>query len=319
MVDRNGLIPPNSTFSFIVPEQHHRERLDKFLAQQFALYSRSFFQKVIEDGCVTVNNNAVTKSGASIAQGDTITVTFPPQLKPDLATIAQHAPGIDIVYENEHFFIINKPAGLIVHRPSTHSTQASLADWITHHHQEIKDVGYIDRPGIVHRLDKDTSGLLIIPRTNHAHAQFSHMFKQRMVHKTYRALVSGHPEPEGSIDLFVGRHQTQIVKMAAFRSQGSNSTIREALTHYKVLEYLDNAALLEVKPVTGRTHQIRVHCAALGHPLLGDSVYGSASPLINRHALHAQSLEFTFDGQHFSFSRNPPEDFTHALEQLRQK
>ncbi len=315
-VDPSGHIPPESTFTFTVTETHHKTRVDRFLADQFPLYSRSFLKKKIKEGNVTINGAVATKSGAEICTDDSVVIFFPAPKKPDLTSLFDGSYTIDIIHENDHFLIVNKPAGLVVHRPSKLSTEPSLADWITHKYEEVKDVGHIDRPGIVHRLDKDTSGLMIIPRTNYAHNIFGQMFKDRNIHKTYLAIVKGHPDPEGTIDMPIGRHPTQKIKMAPFKTI-ENHTVRKAVTHYKVLEYFEDSALVEVKPVTGRTHQIRVHFAAIGHPLIGDQVYGTASKFIPRHALHAQALEFEFDKKPFSFSQKAPEDFQKLLALLK--
>ena len=314
--DPHGRIAPDSTFSFLVTDAHHKTRLDRFLTEQFPLYSRSFLQKRIENGNATINNKVATKSGAEICDGDTVVISFPAPKKPDLTSLLDGSSPVEIVDETEHFLIVNKPAGLVVHRPSEHSTEPSLADWITHTYHEIKDVGSIDRPGIVHRLDKDTSGLLIIPRTNYAHNAFGKMFRDRTIHKTYHAVVERHPDPEGSIDMPIGRHPTQKIKMAPFKKI-ENKTVRAAQTNYKVLEYFDDTALVELKPITGRTHQIRVHFAALGHPLLGDQVYGTKSKFIKRHALHAQGLDFEFDNKPFSFTQEAPKDFQKLITLLK--
>ena len=182
--------------------------------------------------------------------------------------------------------------------------------WMSHNNSQIcflnfaifNHVGTVDRPGIVHRLDRDTSGLMIIPRTNEAHASMTDMFKDRKIQKTYLAIVMGHPPESGTIDLYVGRHPSMRNKMHHFTALTKQASSRTALTHYEVIQYYDDFSLVKVKPVTGRTHQIRVHFAAIGHPLLADPLYGRKSKLSKRHALHAHQLEFEYKSKSYCFT-----------------
>ncbi|HSW73729.1 MAG TPA: RluA family pseudouridine synthase [Candidatus Limnocylindria bacterium] len=294
------------------------DRIDRYLALSFPQYSRSFFAQLIDTNCVTLNGKAITKHGTRIKHHDTITITIPPA--PDTtSTKATDALAITTLFTNNHFAIIAKGANVIMHKPNSHSPIATLADWLVNNFGDIATVGVTGRPGIVHRLDKDTSGLLVIARTHHAHMQLSNLFKQRRIQKTYLALVHGHPPRSGTIEGAIGRHPSVRTKMAHFPSSHTAPGIRSAVTHYSVLEYFDNHTLLSVKPVTGRTHQIRVHCAALGHPIVGDSVYGTPSSLINRQALHAHSLEFTFEDQNYSFIQQLPEDMEQVISLLQQQ
>jgi len=313
----------NSCFSFTISENNVHTRLDVYIAQQFSEYSRSFFRRLIEQGWVKINDIATVKQGTWLKIGDIISIQFPPKRTIKSTSIDQLDTRIDTIYQHEHFLIILKPVNLLVHPPSANSTEATLVDWLVAKYSEIHAVGYTNRPGIVHRLDKDTSGIIVIPRTNYAYAIFAQLFKNRFIDKKYYALVEGHPEKKGSIDLPIGRDPIIRTKMKAF-SQNSlllNTTkkIRSAITHFKVIKYFDKHSLIEVVPITGRTHQIRVHCAAIGHSIVGDIVYGKKSLLIKRQALHAQELSFTFNNKSYTFSSNFPDDFKNAIKMMRAK
>jgi 23S rRNA pseudouridine1911/1915/1917 synthase len=287
-------------------------RIDSFLSQALVTYSRSFFQKLIEKGCIKVNGKELLKYSTPVRTGDLINILFPEisqnQL-PDHASLAKL--NIEIIYEHKHFFIINKPAHLVVHRPQSNSSHVTLVDWLISYSNDLIHIGPQERPAIVHRLDKDTSGIMIIPRTQYSYDIFHHLFKNRAITKVYNAVVQGHPPLQASIELAIQRHPTKRTRMTH-----SNSTGRASLTNYKVLQYFKDSALIEAYPITGRTHQIRVHCAAIGHPILGDPVYGKASPLITRQALHAHKVTFTFDNQNYTFTAPIPADIIHLLEQI---
>ena len=305
----NQLIAPESSFEFQVTKEQAGNRIDKYITAQFPLYSRTFFNRLIEEGHLRINRKVITKSSTPVQAGDTVVIQFPPQRR--LASTIldiQHSP-IEILFKHPHFFIISKPAGLLVHPPSMAIAEPTLVDWLVAHFNEIKQVGYVDRPGIVHRLDKDTSGILIIPRTNHAHSVFGDLFRERTIDKTYYAIVQGHPPQSGTINAPIGRCPITRTKMTTTIHPHSATKMRHAITHFRVLEYFDDAALIEVKPITGRTHQIRVHLAALGHPIIGDIVYGKKSNLIGRQALHAYRIAFPFEGKAYEFTKEPPADF----------
>ncbi len=278
-------------------------RIDTFLAQYFTCYSRAFFQNLVEKNHIILNNKHVKKPSISVKTGDEITVHFPALPTLESKNISDKELGVKILFEHEHFLIISKPAGLVVHAPSTQSTEITLVDWLITNFKELKTVGSNDRPGIVHRLDKDTSGIMVIPRNNYALAQFGDMFKNRTIHKKYLALVAGHPEKAGSIDYRIDRHRTEPYKMTHLYGSG-----REALTHYKTVEYFKETALIEASPVTGRTHQIRVHCAAINHAVIGDQLYGKKSVLIDRQALHAAEISFNFENKNYIFTAELPTD-----------
>lgn len=311
----DGLIEAGSRLEVHVHGEQVGSRLDMVLASQFVRYSRSFFNRLIAEGAVSINGVVALKSGASLKEGDTITIQFPPPRVVESKDL-ELDPPVEVLYEHPEFLILSKPAGLVMHAPSEMSTVITLVDWLVAHYQDIKEVGYVDRPGIVHRLDKDTSGIVIIPRTNHAHGIFGAMFHDRKVKKVYYAVVEGHPDRSGTIALSISRDPITKVKMST-RAHGQKQ--REAETRYEVIEYFDNAALVKVMPVTGRTHQIRVHFAAIGHPLIGDATYGKKSKNISRHALHAQQLSFEFDNKPYTFEQEPPEDFQNLISTLRSR
>ncbi len=317
MESTTGLIPPMSKFSFSVSKQNVSERLDKYITHQFPLYSRSFFQLLIKKGHISINGTIAERMSISLKEHDLITIQFPPERTIEPSDIIEKNIDVKVLYEHDHFLIVSKPPYLLVHAPSQSSTAVTLVDWLVLHYHDIKRVGYVDRPGIVHRLDKDTSGLLIIPRTNYAHTVFGTIFKERTIQKTYVALVHGHPPKNGTINFSLGRDPFAPAKMKAYPADAHhNPKIRSCLTTYVVADYFQDCSLVHVQLITGRMHQIRVHFAAIGHPLLGDTVYGKASPLIARQALHAYKLAFEFEGQPLQFSCDIAHDFKKALDVL---
>ena len=313
-----------STVSLVVDESHAGQRIDKYLCQTLPAYSRSFFQNLIDNGNITINGHAA-KPSSMIKPSDTIQISLPDQEKRPVFNPVNTNLGIEILYTHEHFFIIHKPANLLVHQTEVPTTDPTVVDWLLSMYHELIEVGSIERPGIVHRLDRETSGLLIISRTNYAHKIFGDMFKKRTISKSYLAVVHGHPPASGSINLSIGRHPTNRKKMTTFIPDDNalsttktiatrnQSSIRNAITHYTVKKYFADSSLVEVHPVTGRTHQIRVHFAAIGHPLVGDYLYGTHSKIIDRHALHAASLSFTFADTPFHFENEIPDDYKRLI------
>lgn len=331
------IIEPNSTLMLTVPEEMASSRLDAVLVQLLPSYSRSFFQNMIKEGYVLLNDKKIVKPSWPTKPLDNITINFPPKRVVEVTAVTEMVKSknldIEVVYEHEHFLVIYKPANIMVHAPSERSSAITLVDWLLVHYPDISQVGYSDRPGIVHRIDKDTSGLLVVPRTPYAHAAFSRLFKDHAIHKKYLAVVEGNPDQAGTIDIPIGR-SPQGNKMAAFpeykmsvnadnpivaKSLRCSRRIRYAITHYIVKEYFKQAALIEATIVTGRTHQIRVHCAAIGHAIIGDPVYGKKSKFIKRQALHAYNLSFNFNGQAYNFCKDVPQDFQDLLRQLRKQ
>ena len=302
-------IIPDSIHTFTIEQEVPPARIDSILAEQFPKYSRSFFQKLIKNEHITCNDKTIRKPSMPIEAGDVISVHFPPA--PTMREPRPLPAGItvEVIYEHPDFLIINKPANLVVHDPSHYHTEPTLVDWLIKHFKEISNVGSYDRPGIVHRLDKDTSGIMIIPRNNHAHETFGNMFRDRTIQKEYLAVAKGHPDREGIVDLPIDRDPNKRNQMTHREPNGRPST-----THYKVAEYYLDNTLVEVKPVTGRTHQIRVHLAAIGHRIIGDKIYGIPSKNIKRHALHAHAISFTYQNTPFHFSCNLPEDMKKLID-----
>lgn len=305
------MLKSGQIYTITVDKDNQEQRLDIYLQAHFKDYSRTFFQELIKQSAITINGKSSTKAGYIIKSHDTIVLTIPerptkPTLTPEHATTL----GIEIVFSTNDFAIINKPAGIVVHPPHKNSTSLALTDWLVTQFNDLEEIGYADRPGIVHRLDKDTSGLMIIPLTAQAHAQFSEMFKNRTIQKTYLCLVQGHPEQQGVVTLSIKRDQRTRNKMS------TDITGRASETLYTVVTYFKEASLVKVQPKTGRTHQIRVHMHALGHPLLGDTLYGKTSQYITRQALHASQLSFTYNGKDYVFEAPLPADFQRALDCL---
>ena len=280
-------------------------RLDAFLAQHLNDCSRSYLQKLISSQCVTINELPAKKASQKIKTGDVITVSFPIHVPVE---IKPEQVEFDIVDIQDDFLIVNKPAGLVVHHSKEGKEPVALVNGLLYRFKEFEAFDDNERPGIVHRIDKNTSGLLIVARTPQAQATLSQMFKDRKMHKEYLAVVKGHPDRSGKIDLPIGRHPRERHKMSHASYDG-----RDALTYYEVLAYYEDASLLKVHIITGRTHQVRVHCAAIGHGLLGDELYGVSSKLIKRQALHAWKLSFEYKGKTYQYSVPVPADLKKLL------
>lgn len=241
-------------------------RLDTYVSRQVTDCTRSYAAQLIRKGHILVDG-AAAKPSHKIKTSEQITVDLPP---PEPVELVPEPMALDILFEDRHLIVVNKPAGLVVHPAAGHPS-GTLVNGILHHCPDLEGIGGEIRPGIVHRLDKDTSGVIVVAKSAQTLADLSAQFKSRQVAKRYLALVYGVPDQaNGAIDLPVGRHPVDRKKMSASSPRG-----REALTLWQVKEVFQGAALLEVDLKTGRTHQIRVHCQSMGHPLLGDTVYGS--------------------------------------------
>lgn len=300
-MNNENIIQENGTFSLKIPQEQAGLRIDIFLTLQLPMFSRSLIKKLLTNKQVVINHTTPAKPSYVIKHNDTITLLSIPTPIERLSKKVFTNLGIEIIAQHPDFLIINKPAGLVVHPPEQTFTDVALTDWLVQEFPHIIDVGESARPGIVHRLDRNTSGIMIIALTNVAYQTFTQMFKDRKIQKTYIALVMGHPEKAGSINYVISRHPVQKNMMHAFTGISESNQARDAQTDYKVLQYFDTYSLVEIKPKTGRTHQIRVHFKAIGHPLMGDTVYGSSSKKIDYHALHAQNLEFEYQGKLYQF------------------
>lgn len=283
-------------------------RLDKFLAGQLPEFSRSQVQKLIPQGYVTVNGHPA-RSGLKLAAGDRIDVAMPP---PAPSTLAPEALPLDLIYEDDDVIVINKPAGLTAH-PAPGQPGGTLLNAVLAHFPRLASLDETLRPGIVHRLDKDTSGVMVVAKTPSAQANLVRQFKARSVIKFYLVLVKGRLTPErGVIEAAIGRDPANRKRMAVIDSG------RTARTAYKVLKYYDGYTLLEVRPETGRTHQIRVHLAAIGYPVAGDAVYGVKAPFLTRQFVHAYRLGFKLpaSGDYREFQAELPGDLGEGLAAL---
>ena len=295
-------------------ERLSTERLDKFLTESLPEFSRSRIQGLIADGLVDVNGHAAKKAGQTLELGATLTVRIPPTVSTDL--VAEEIP-LDIIFENEDLLVVNKPAGMVVH-PSAGHASGTLVNAVLGYDLDLEGIGGEERPGVVHRLDKETSGLILLAKNERAHRWLQDQFRLRKVEKTYLALVHGKPPtPSGRVEAHIGRDPRNRKRMAIT----SASKGREAISEYKTLESFKNHTLLEFHPLTGRTHQIRIHCAFLKCPIVGDEVYGrkNAGLPISRHFLHAHRLEIVLPGEKEPrhFEAPLPDELEQVLSQLR--
>ena len=283
-------------------------RLDRFLAERERGLTRSRIHSLIGEGWVTLNGR-VARPAQKVRTGDRVILTIPPVRESDL--IAQDIP-LQVIYQDSEIVVIDKPAGLSVH-PGPGHPDGTLVNALLARCPDIQGVGGVHRPGIVHRLDKDTSGLIVVAKTEKAHHDISAQIKGREVHKGYLALTVGvPPQDSGTVDAPIARDPRHRQRMAVVLGG------RESRTHYRVVKELDGHALLSLALETGRTHQIRVHLAYLGYPIFGDEVYGRRSSTLPRQFLHANSLELRHPqtGEHMSFRSDLPSDLTEAMESL---
>jgi 23S rRNA pseudouridine1911/1915/1917 synthase len=310
--------------NLIISRAHSGQRLDVFLAQSDAKLSRSRIKRLVEEGDVLVNG-ILPKPSQQLREGDTINLKIKPA--EEAIAVAQNIP-LDIVYEDDAIIVVNKPAGIVVH-PAPGNPDNTLVNALLFHCKNLSGIGGVIRPGIVHRLDKGTSGLIVAAKTDEAHRSLSSQFENHEVHKTYQALVWGDVKGnQGEIIMAVGRHPVNRKKMSTKSRRG-----KDALTLWKVRERYGAATLLDVEIKTGRTHQIRVHLSERGYPLIGDDVYGRTSrgralrepalkekiKALDRQALHAAKLSFLHpvSGERVVFTSQMPQDLADLCENLR--
>ena len=291
------------------------ERLDLYIIKRGVSLSRSRIQKLIEEGQIRVNGKPA-KASYKVREGDRIEIFIPP---PAPLELIPEAVPLDVLYEDESLLVINKPAGMVMH-PAPGHDRGTLVHALLHHCRTLPGIGGRERPGIVHRLDKETSGVLVVAKTDGASQGLSKQFKHHTIERRYLALVCGRmAQKKGKIILPIGRDRIDRKKISARTTRP-----REAETHFAVREHFKIATLLEVYPQTGRTHQIRVHMAHLGHPIVGDKSYGGKAARafeidVDRQMLHAERLGFIHParGERMVFSAPPPPDMRALLETLR--
>ena len=304
----------NEIYSAEISPESEGERLDIFAAE-LAGATRSRVGALVREGRVTVDGAAQTKPGFRLKAGMQVRLEVPPAAP---ATVEAEDIDLDIVYQDDDLAVVFKPSGMVVH-PAAGNESGTLVNALLKHLDGLSGIGGEIRPGIVHRIDKDTSGLLLVAKNDFAHVGLSEQIKAHTVKRAYRAIViGGFREDEGTVEGPIGRHPTDRKKMAIVPGG------REAATHWTVLERLRGATLIEARLTTGRTHQIRVHMASIGHPVLGDPVYGpkkSPWPVQGGQLLHAFRLGFVHPrtGQELLFEAEPEPRFVYWLEKLRIK
>ena len=299
---------------FIVEDVDAGKRLDSFLAEKnTANYTRSFIGKMIEENLVLYNGKP-SKASTKMKTGDRIEL-FEKEPEP-LAVKGEEIP-LEIVYEDDDLMVINKPRGMVVHPAPGHTSGTLVNAVLSHAGESLSSINGVLRPGIVHRIDKDTSGLILVCKNDFSHKALAKQLEEHSITRRYHAICSGRlKEEQGTVSAPIGRDEKNRKQQAINYKHG-----KDAITHYRLLENLQNASLLECRLETGRTHQIRVHMKSIGHPLLGDPLYGSKKNLyaIKGQALHAMVLGFVHprSGEYMEFSADYPEDFQKLLNKLR--
>ena len=301
------------TETFEVSYEFEGERLDKYISMLFAEQSRSFFQKLIKDGHVSVNNK-LEKANYRLKLEDFVQIEIPDAVE---AQIQPENIPLDILYEDEDLLVVNKPKGMVVHPSAGHYTGTLVNAVMYHCKNSLSGINGEIRPGIVHRIDMDTTGSLIVCKNDESHLAIAEQIKIHSINRIYRGIVCGVvKEEEGTIHAPIGRHPIDRKKMAINEKNG-----KDAITHYKVLERFEKYTYMEFKLETGRTHQIRVHMASIGHPLLGDPLYsnGKSSYKLQGQTLHAMTIGFIHPktGKHIEISAPLPEYFEKILRDNR--
>ena len=295
-------------------ETENGERIDKYLSNEMSGFSRSYIQKLMKDGHVYVNGKAV-KANYKLAYDDMITVEIPDLVEPDI--VPENIP-LDILYEDDDILIVNKPKGMVIHPAAGHYSGTLVNALMYHCGESLSGINGVMRPGIVHRIDMDTTGSLLVCKNDQAHQKLAEQLKVHSIKRVYHAIVCGNlKEDSGTIDAPIGRHPVDRKKMSINYQNG-----REAVTHYQVLERFGDYTYISCRLETGRTHQIRVHMASIRHPLLGDNVYGPQKcPFkLQGQTLHAKILGITHPttGEYMEFDAPLPEYFEDLLGRMRQ-
>lgn len=316
----------NGIITLIVKHDYNEKRIDRYIASRLQDYSRTFIQGLINNGKIKVSGRVI-KNSYEIKKGDLISIELP-EIKAD--EIEPEAITLDVIYEDDHLLIINKPPDMVVH-PARGHAKGTLVNAITYHCNQLSGVNGKLRPGIVHRLDRDTSGIIIVAKTDHAHKEIARQFEQREIKKEYIAVVGGEVAFDSDvIKLPIGRHYHSKKKEGVRYDIGKLS-----ISRYEVVERYRGYTVLKVFPETGRTHQIRVHMRHIGYPIVADSLYGrkdslflsdllgkdihNDKPLIERQALHASRIGFVHpvSNKFIEFIAELPEDMANLLAQLR--
>lgn len=304
-----------------ITEETQGTRLDLVLSAGLEDYSRSFIQKLFERDCISVNGQICASRKHKCAAGDLVEITIPEPEK--LETEAEDIP-IDIVYEDEDLLVVDKPAGMVVHPAPGNYTGTLVNALLYHCGDQLSSINGVARPGIVHRIDKDTSGLLLVAKTDRAHKDLAAQLEEHTITRRYRAIVYDNiKEDAGTIDEPIGRDPKNRLRNAVIRpGMPGYGSAKNAVTHYQVLERFGRYTLVEARLETGRTHQIRVHMAFIKHPLLGDELYGPSKNKAGagRQMLHAGVLGFSHPvtGEYMEFESPLPEDFRKVLEKIRE-
>ena len=301
-------------YTFLIDKETQSTRIDSVLSLLLSETSRSFIQKLIEGGNLTVNGQQFTSKKYKVSEGDVVEITVP---EPEKLVIEAENIPLDIVYEDDDVLVVNKPRGMVVH-PAAGNYNGTLVNAVMYHCRDrLSSINGVIRPGIVHRIDKDTSGLLMIAKNNRAHESLSRQLAEHTITRKYTALVyNNFNEDEGTVDAPLGRDPKNRLRRAVV---SENS--KRAVTHWRVLERFGKYTLIEAQLETGRTHQIRVHMAYINHPLVGDLLYGPKKQTIfqDGQLLHAGVLGFIHPstGQYMEFSRPIPEEFQQVIEKIR--
>lgn len=300
-------------FEFEVNEEYSQVRLDKFISSQIDEATRSYIEKLIDENYVLLNSKVCNKNGKKIKVGDKILVNIPEDEDVD---ILPENIELKIVFENDDFILINKKYDMVVH-PAYGNYTGTLVNALMYYTENLSSVNGKIRPGIVHRLDKNTSGLILVAKNNNSHAKLATMFVDKTIHKTYLCIVKGNFSSEnlqGRIENLIGRDVKDRKKMAIVEKNG-----KIAISNYKVIQQVEGYSLVEVAIETGRTHQIRVHMKTINHPILGDTVYGSADKNAKRQMLHAYKLDFKnpIDNKEYNFTAPLFDDFIDIAKKLK--